>query len=340
MYLLKSVRAKSFGMSYKVVLDGKDHVLMDLSADHQENNVPGAKGRYISEKGNRFLFYDIKGASFPIAYRKYSIQSESIVELSGATAVLEVYLMLAGSQKQRGEIGGISLQPTQFTIRYQPQLNNRSWLKHGEYAILSIGITDKVFTRLLRIHPELAILDEKVRQKEAYSFTMNPFANANMLDAAKAILQCTLVGIPRRLYLDTCINSFLQQALQLVIRANNTSTVTATDLANHSKVLTVAGIITDNPEGDHTPTGLSRRVLLSVSVLTKEFKKKYGITIHQFIIHRRMEKATYLLNNSTISISVIAEIVGYRDSATFTHTFKKIYGLPPSAVRQQRTAVN
>lgn len=324
-------------MSYKVILDGEDHVFLDLSTDHQENNIPGAKGAFINAKGNRLLFYDIKGASFPISYRRYSMQSEGNIELSSAAPVLEVYLMLAGNQQQQKDnIGGISLQPTQFTIRYQPQLNNLSRLDHGEHVMLSIGITAKAFSRQLCIHPEeLAMLDEKVRQKEAYAFMMNPFANINMLDAAQTILDCTLVGIPRRIYLDICINSFLQQALQIMIRANTKSNGGPGYVSDHSKIFTVAGIITDNPEGDHTTAELGRRVLLSVSVLAKEFKKQYGITIRQFIIHRRMEKATFLLNNSTTSISVIAEIIGYRDTATFTHAFKKVYGLAPSALRQR-----
>lgn len=59
-------------------------------------------------------------------------------------------------------------------------------------------------------------------------------------------------------------------------------------------------------------------------------KHATGMPVHQYIIHVRLLNATYLLENSSLSISEIATACGFCDSAYFSGCFKKQFGLSPS----------
>ena len=59
------------------------------------------------------------------------------------------------------------------------------------------------------------------------------------------------------------------------------------------------------------------------------FKKRYGISPHQYLVSRRMEYAKWLLENTDSSVQQIAVLVGYTDTSPFYRNFKKIYGFSP-----------
>lgn len=59
------------------------------------------------------------------------------------------------------------------------------------------------------------------------------------------------------------------------------------------------------------------------------FKQKTGITLHQYILQRRIEKAKELLQQSQLSLADIALQVGFYDQSHLTRAFKRMVGLPP-----------
>jgi two-component system response regulator YesN len=66
------------------------------------------------------------------------------------------------------------------------------------------------------------------------------------------------------------------------------------------------------------------------------FKKKTGITLSDYIIGIKMEKAKQLLSNSLLKINKVAEEVGYDDQRYFCLVFKKFCGLTPTKFRDRR----
>jgi AraC family transcriptional regulator len=59
------------------------------------------------------------------------------------------------------------------------------------------------------------------------------------------------------------------------------------------------------------------------------FKQSMGITLHQYILKCRVEKAKYLLQHSQLSVADIAIRVGFCDQSHLTRLFKRIVGVPP-----------
>ena len=64
------------------------------------------------------------------------------------------------------------------------------------------------------------------------------------------------------------------------------------------------------------------------------FKEIYGMSPIKYINEIRTERARGLIANSNLSLSQIAEKVGYGDVYYFSRVFKKIAGVSPSAYKK------
>ena len=72
---------------------------------------------------------------------------------------------------------------------------------------------------------------------------------------------------------------------------------------------------------------------ISVSGLQRAFNMYFGTSPKQYLIKFRMSKAIELLSESSLSIKDIAMVCGFTDEKYFSRAFKKIYGYPPSQLR-------
>ena len=84
-----------------------------------------------------------------------------------------------------------------------------------------------------------------------------------------------------------------------------------------------------------TLSDLSWKLHYSTVTLTEHFKKEYDITIMEYVMKKRMEKASRLLLNSELSIREIAEECGFSDNEYFSRCFKNYYGTSPIAWRKK-----
>ena len=99
------------------------------------------------------------------------------------------------------------------------------------------------------------------------------------------------------------------------------------------KIKTVHAVIVKNIQAQHAVNQLADELELDQRKLEKGFKVMFGTTVYQFIINKRMEKATHLLRDTMLPVSKIAASVGYPTARIFTDIFTKKYGCPPTAFR-------
>ena len=84
-----------------------------------------------------------------------------------------------------------------------------------------------------------------------------------------------------------------------------------------------------------TLSDLSWSLHCSTVTLTEHFKHDYGITIMEYVMKKRMEKAGRLLTNSELSIREVAEECGFTDNEYFSRCFKNFHGISPVMWRKQ-----
>ena len=80
---------------------------------------------------------------------------------------------------------------------------------------------------------------------------------------------------------------------------------------------------------------LSARVHTSKYYLCREFRKKTGMTINDYIKSVRILRAKKLLETTTDSVSEIALSVGFINFSHFSSAFKDSCGMPPSVYRKK-----
>lgn len=88
-------------------------------------------------------------------------------------------------------------------------------------------------------------------------------------------------------------------------------------------------LLAEAPENPFPIEELSQRVYISPYYLIREFKKRFGLTPHQFQMQIRIRKAQHLLLDGR-SITEVALITGFCDQSHFDRWFRKMLGITPT----------
>lgn len=78
-----------------------------------------------------------------------------------------------------------------------------------------------------------------------------------------------------------------------------------------------------------TLTALAQQVHLSPYHFARLFKQSTGTSVHQYVLHERVKRATELLSTGDLSIAEVAVQVGFHDPSHLYRHFKRITGMTP-----------
>ena len=79
---------------------------------------------------------------------------------------------------------------------------------------------------------------------------------------------------------------------------------------------------------------LAEAINVSKSVLYRRFHAHFDCTVGEFINSKRIEKATSLLENTSLSLEEISQRVGFTNASYFTKIFKKLKATTPLKYRK------
>jgi AraC-like DNA-binding protein len=78
---------------------------------------------------------------------------------------------------------------------------------------------------------------------------------------------------------------------------------------------------------------LAQAARLSPAHFSREFRKVFGETPHQYLLTRRLERAAALLRSTDRSVADICFTVGLSSVGSFTTSFGRTYDCSPTAYR-------
>lgn len=78
---------------------------------------------------------------------------------------------------------------------------------------------------------------------------------------------------------------------------------------------------------------LARAARLSPAHFSREFRREFGESPHQYLQMRRLERAAALLRNTDRSAADICLTVGLRSVGSFTTSFGRTFGMTPTEYR-------
>lgn len=82
-----------------------------------------------------------------------------------------------------------------------------------------------------------------------------------------------------------------------------------------------------------TVSDLARAAGLSPAHFSREFKRMFGESPHQYLLTRRLERAAALLRNTDQSVTTICFSVGLSSLGSFTTSFRRVYDASPADYR-------
>ncbi len=112
------------------------------------------------------------------------------------------------------------------------------------------------------------------------------------------------------------------------IHLTNTYIYDPNSMEYDKQIVDIIAYIKKNIGKDLSVDTLANHFFLSKHYLMHKFKTKTGYTLHNYILNRRLFKATELIREG-MSISSAASYCGFSDYSTFLRAFKKQYHCSP-----------
>ena len=206
-----------------------------------------------------------------------------------------------------GESGELTIYKCPFGI-YEALMPIKKHEKIIAYIFLGMGIED----------------DEK-SENECFKLALEASPNLN-----KDELRACIATIPRHSKERLAAFSALLPVLADSIEVN--------DLLSEDNV--TIGQLTKRYIKSH----LSQRITLadiagdlhcSIVTVTENFKSEFGITVMEYVMQKRMQKAERLLENRELSVRNVSEACGFSNVECFSRNFKNKYGVSPREWRNK-----
>lgn len=101
----------------------------------------------------------------------------------------------------------------------------------------------------------------------------------------------------------------------------------------NDKILSVILYILNNPESDLKQKSIAANLYMNSSYLSTVFTAHTGQRFVDYLTNVKLHRAAWLLRNTTLKVTDIAERLDYKDIGYFSRLFKKKYSITPSDYR-------
>lgn len=190
-----------------------------------------------------------------------------------------------------------------------------------------LQIDNEVFTDHLFIHFNLGYRFDSV-VPGVYAFK----ANDNMLSVVQKVKELCVEGLVEFDFKSSAIINNL--ILTLLVQIDNRKWV----FANYDKRIQNALHYIDNNIKEYISNHQIAAVgNMAINSFARRFKETVGVSVQQYIVKVRIEKARLLMHHSNKSIDEIAIECGFYDRHHFSKVFKNVLNVSPGYYKQHLT---
>ncbi len=127
---------------------------------------------------------------------------------------------------------------------------------------------------------------------------------------------------------------YLQALLQVLMPQSHKNVPIILPISDHEKLKNVLDYLEKHLDEIHTLKSVSNRFNTSERTLSRVFQSELKMSFLQYLKHLRMIHAIELLQKTDLSLSEIADRVGYLTLGAFSNTFFEMTSKRPSEMRK------
>jgi AraC family transcriptional regulator len=158
-----------------------------------------------------------------------------------------------------------------------------------------------------------------------------PLHNIAMLLLAEA----TASGLMGELYRESLTQAFVIYLLQNYSTIDRVIKPQHRNLTN-TQLQQAIDYIHDRLGGDLSLIRIAETINISPTYFASLFRQKTGISLHQYVIQQRVDRAIVLLQRTDLRIADIASQVGFSSHSHLTHHIKRATGMTPKQLAKIR----
>jgi len=301
--------------------------------------VQGTNQIFISGQFGHLIFQQFKiRDNFPfIYYNQYYLEQEEAFRFFSEEPHLCLQFELSNHIDMDIEgIGPLKIGQGTYNVIYAPFLQEKVILKPGKlYKTLNVYLTQEDLAPLKEYNELLQAFLQKVSTGQAsLLYSKNQPISALIEQIIQEILISHLKGSMQHLFLETKINELLLTCFNPNNEIEYNSGFDSQE-AEIRQLCEAKQIWLDNIKQPISLCTLARRTGLNENKLYVGFKKLFDLSPYGLIVHARMEIAERLLIETKLSISEIADSIGYTGVQSFSKAFKMFFKESPLQYRKR-----
>lgn len=299
-------------------------------------SVPGARELYATGDFGTLLFYEQAGPDFSLWYKCYFMKQSTYLSAAGNAPLFQLYFAVNRTLRfQQHGMGKTRLPEGQFNILYAPAVQHQTWFDKGKkYLVYDIHFPRSYLEKLM---PYFSQLPEFLIKAElgfpCQLSAVHAHITPDMMTTLHNMHYCNYTGDVKSAYLQALLSRLLLQAVTRLTLAKIPVNEIRLQPYELTKLREAWEYLLRHIDHPGTVIDLSHAIGLNDFKLKKGFKQLYGITIFEFLLEARMEKARRLLLETDMTVHAVAISVGYKNISSFTVAFKKKFGVLPSEVQ-------
>ena len=310
---------------------------MDLAITEKDADAPliqtdGQGIRLLSRFGEG-VFHPHQGKGFACWDNKYRFSGDTVLAASADLPVLELHIARRGIWKGWWEgMEELDVHPWQFNLSYTPHVKTRFFFKKDKvYQSCDLHFD---FEYLQTLAPDFAALDaflESVCRRSACNLSERSHTcTREMMAVVRGLADAS--G-PAGLH-DQNVRQLLIAALEKV--SFDTGRPLPVITGRQVEGLRYAKVLIEALEGGPLVLKtLALRTGLNEYGLKRGFQLLFGTSPYAYHVEQKMKQAKRLLQDTKMDIAAIAYQLGYAQSSSFGHEFRKLYGVSPGVYRSR-----
>lgn len=301
------------------------------------HRLPGGSGYYAAGSFGALVLHTFECPGFFGLHAHFIARQTNWLQLMLKAPELQLRLMLRGHLRFHQEgAGELRIPEGHFNILGTPWLKNKAGFDTGkEYTTFDLHFTRETMEPFVLHFPLLNDFLRKTDRRSAIVLSpVHARVTPQMVLLLRDILFCKLEAPIRQMYQQQKMNELLLIALTRITPAMTSISDIRLQQYDIDKIREAREYLLLNMEHPLTVIELAHKVGINDFKLKKGFKHLYGVTIFDFLLEARMDKARTLLQSTDTPVHEIAFATGYKNVSSFTAAFKKKMGHPPSAFRK------